>query len=107
MSNQKRLRSNATALTTEQKQKLIEEAEITDDMDQKLAEEKMQKALDNKMKKELENHTELIKRASNKYIIDDYNKDLSSVPHYLGVKKEYKSKGEKVFLQDKIDNNVP
>ena len=55
MSNQKRLRSNATALTTEQKQKLIEEAEITDDMDQKLAEEKMQKALDNKMKKELIN----------------------------------------------------
>ena len=54
MSNQKRLRSNATALTTEQKQKLIEEAEITDDMDQKLAEEKMQKALDNKMKKELD-----------------------------------------------------
>ena len=95
MSDQRRLRSNATAITSEQKKKLAIDAGITDGMDNNLAEEKMMKALDNKLKKDIDNNTLASKRMSKSYILDDHNRDLTE-PKYLDVKKEYKSIGEKV-----------
>ena len=70
MSDQRRVRSNATALTTEQKKKLAKDAGITEDMNINEAEEKMRKALDEKMKKDFESNP-LQKRRSLKASNDD------------------------------------
>ena len=101
MSDQRRLRSNATSFTTDQKMKLAKDAGITEDMDKDVAEEKMKIALDNMMKKEIENHTYYVKRPSKICHTDDFQKDLPT-PKYQDIKKEYVSKGEKVYL-NKID----
>ena len=95
MSDQRRLRSNATALTTEQKKKLAIEAGITDNMDQNIAEEKMKKAIEDKIKKEILNNPANQKRISLKFTDEDHNKYLVQ-PKYLDLKKEYTTKGEKV-----------
>ena len=97
MSDQRRLRSNATALTTEQKKKLAKEAGITENMDQYEAGEKMKKALDEKLRKDYESNPSQ-QRRSLKTFGDDYNKDLV-MPKFFDVKKEYVSKGEKVKMK--------
>ena len=105
MNDQRRLRSNATALTTEQKKKLAIDAGITDNMDQNIAEEKMKKAIEDKIKKEILNNPSNQKRISLKFTDEDHNKDLVQ-PKYLDLKKEYTTKGEKVKLNIFIKKTI-
>jgi hypothetical protein len=96
MTEQRRLRSNATALTTEQKKKLAKDAGITEEMDQNTAEEKMKRALDDKIKKDLDNNQYKMRRSYIKGGNEDHNKNLVT-PKFFDIKKEYTSKGEKVY----------
>lgn len=97
MTEQRRLRSNATALTTEQKKKLAKDAGITEEMDQNTAEEKMKRALDDKVKKEIDSNQYKMRRSYLKSGIEDHNKNLVT-PKFNDIKKEYVSKQEKVFF---------